>query len=688
MKCGPWRAKIDLVTGMSARIDRVTKRAFGRCLSDFRLESQNTLHGLLPAEERLLVKAAKGERLLSADTLPSDPNDENRVRGGFVRFLCLGGDEEAPVHERGIMLSGAFIEADIDLMGVSTPHSIRLHKCNIAGEFHGNDAHFGRLSLHGCRIKAITCIRTNINGSVALDRHFVAEGQVSFQGARIGGELNCTGGTFLNKGRTALRCNGAKIGDDVILEGIFVAGGEVNFLGANIGGQLRCSNGKFHNRGKTALLFDGSRIGGDVFLDEGFTSDGAVRFLGSQINGKLKCSAGKFYNKGHVSILFDEAKISGDALLDEDGFISEGEVSFNGAEIGGALKCSKGKFFNKNNVALSGGGAKFNRGIYINDGFLADGAVRFPAAEVGRQLNCSDGTFACKEGYALHCDRAIVNGAVYLRQFAADGTIRFSGTTIRGGLFLYPKNIDNAGYNIDLRYANSNVIADDPQQLPQGIRVCLNGFVYEQLGNNSPTDAQSRKNWLLREPGPRFYPQPYEQLAKVLREMGHEEDAREIARFKQERVWKLRVETAPWYYRPWVELTRESWGLFCGYGYKPHRLLAALAFLWGACALVYYWGAVHGAFVPADANIWLDRGLAEQCRPNKWVACEDKVPEMTAFSPLVYSADVLQPVVNLGQRSTWSPTSWIQYLVWLESALGTLGVLVFGAIVSGLIKRD
>jgi heme A synthase len=61
---------------------------------------------------------------------------------------------------------------------------------------------------------------------------------------------------------------------------------------------------------------------------------------------------------------------------------------------------------------------------------------------------------------------------------------------------------------------------------------------------------------------------------------------------------------------------------------------------------------------------------------------------MTAFSPLVYSADVLQPVVNLGQRSTWSPTSWIQYLVWLESALGTLGVLVFGAIVSGLIKRD
>jgi hypothetical protein len=44
--------------------------------------------------------------MLSADT---------KIDAGFVRFLTLGGDESAPVHENGVHLQGAWLEGVLDL---------------------------------------------------------------------------------------------------------------------------------------------------------------------------------------------------------------------------------------------------------------------------------------------------------------------------------------------------------------------------------------------------------------------------------------------------------------------------------------------------------------------------------------------------------------------------------------------
>jgi hypothetical protein len=44
---------------------------------------------------------------------PADP--EIHVRAGFLRFLALGGDEGAPVHEKGVQLKGAYVDGEFDL---------------------------------------------------------------------------------------------------------------------------------------------------------------------------------------------------------------------------------------------------------------------------------------------------------------------------------------------------------------------------------------------------------------------------------------------------------------------------------------------------------------------------------------------------------------------------------------------
>ena len=81
------------------------KRAFGRSLADFRIDGATTPNGLHPAEERLLDCAARGKECDIALGSPrEEAAPENTVRGAFLRFLLLGGDEDAPVHEKGVIL--------------------------------------------------------------------------------------------------------------------------------------------------------------------------------------------------------------------------------------------------------------------------------------------------------------------------------------------------------------------------------------------------------------------------------------------------------------------------------------------------------------------------------------------------------------------------------------------------------
>jgi hypothetical protein len=109
---------------------------------------------------------------------------------------------------------------------------------------------------------------------------------------------------------------------------------------------------------------------------------------------------------------------------------------------------------------------------------------------------------------------------------------------------------------------------------------------------------------------------------------------------------------------------------------------------------------------------------AKKC--DNWVRCS-AVKKLIPFNALVYSADVLIPVIDLKQRVTWAPMAkrlpiqlphfgtisvprlgaiqldlgtvnlphWtVRALVWAENILGSFGILLYGALISGVIKRD
>src|SRR3546814_8768674 len=55
----------------------------------------------------------------------------NRVRAAFVRCLALGGDEQAPVHENGVELQGAWLVGSLNLATTKTPYALYLNYCRI-----------------------------------------------------------------------------------------------------------------------------------------------------------------------------------------------------------------------------------------------------------------------------------------------------------------------------------------------------------------------------------------------------------------------------------------------------------------------------------------------------------------------------------------------------------------------------
>ena len=84
--------------------------------------------------------------------------------------------------------------------------------------------------------------------------------------------------------------------------------------------------------------------------------------------------------------------------------------------------------------------------------------------------------------------------------------------------------------------------------------------------------------------------------------------------------------------------------------------------------------------------MWASDDLRKNCARN-WTTC-DKVADV-AFNALTYSADMLLPVIDLKQRSTWiALPGWTRGLTWVENVLGSVCVLLLGAILSGLVKRD
>ena len=144
---------------------------------------------------------------------------------------------------------------------------------------------------------ALVAAYANIGGNVDLhaseNHHFEATGQVSLLGTRVGGTLNCQGARIVDASGWALTVVNADIGGDVLMRTSeseaggkqhFEAEGVVTFNGTKIGRNLELTNAVLKSS-YWALVLDTARVEGQLLAKDN-TIDGAVSLQGARI-GRL-----------------------------------------------------------------------------------------------------------------------------------------------------------------------------------------------------------------------------------------------------------------------------------------------------------------------------------------------------------------------------------------------------------------
>ncbi len=447
---------------------------------------------------------------------------------------------------------------------------------------------------------------------------------------------------------------------------------------------------------REALSADGLKATRGVFIRNA-TANGAVRFVGARLGGDLDCTDATFEGVSDgVAFSADGLEAEGSAFL--RGATAKGAVRLVGAKLGGDLSCTGAGF-----EAIAGGFAlAVDRLEAKGGGYLSDvstkGAVRLVGAKLGGNLSCNGARFEAAGERGLLLDGARVEGAFFWRGVAG----------IEGSL--------------DLTGARFGVLIDDTDSWPGAGDLLLNRCRYGAI-LGGPVDAASRLEWLaLQRPervGQDFWPQPYEHLAKVFREMGHRGDARRVLIRKEELQRQAARRRSPWYSSCWSVFWDRILGWTIRYGYEPWWALVPLAVAWLLGILVYLGAYDAGAFKPNSAFV---------LRAPEWVLCTDKPgtlstlqfeehrkrvqgesyehqlacfeaqPEAASFPEFNawwYSADVLIPLVSLELQEYWLPDedhpsiwAWARVVHWVQIVLGWALSLLAVAGFSGLIKSD
>lgn len=557
---------------------------------------------LSDAEEELFRAAQEGRSAsaLSRDKRENNPSDavnwdaDRVVRAKCISWVCTDPQASALVSYRGLELQGMRIDGWLDLGSADIQFPFWAWKCAFSEDISLQDAQLRGFSLLDCRIKG-------------------------------------------------LNANGASIEDDVFVRGGCKTEGEVDLLGAKIGGNLDCSGAQFSNVGGLALIASGAQIRGPVFLSDGFKAEGEVNLVGTKIGGILDCKDAEFSNVKGMALNASAARVDGSVFL--RGSKAEGEVNLLRTAINGNLDCSGARFFNATGLALTVEGAQIESNVFLCDGFKAEGKVNLMGATI---------------------DTLLIRGVLEAKQ-----------TTF------------------DLRLTQVKTFWDDEKSWPGAGSLFLDGFRYERLYEDAPFEANKRKKWLSLQPRDRFRPQPYEQLAAVLRQMGHERDARQVMIEKnRERARLTRFRQQGWW---WYNLL----GRLIGYGYAPWRAFAMSLGMILLGYFLFYLGSTHDLISPAN-----DYAYAKA--PNGQVILEDggkKISEeYPVFHSFYYSLESFTPLLKLDQSAHWRPNAnhgaeiplfrfWaprtgelLRYYLYFHIAAGWVLTSLWVGAITGLVK--
>jgi hypothetical protein len=418
-----------------------------------------------------------------------------------------------------------------------------------------------------------------------------------------------------------------------------------------------------------------------LVLGNGFHAAGRVTLSGAKI-GLLSATAGHFRYSPEPNDYFPAfrtaldltgAQIKGLVLMDR-GFESQGAVVLIRVAIGGDLFCASGRFINPARMAIGAIGAEIGGSVYlvgepsprgVTRPFEANGLLNFESARV-------------QGGFDVDGARLIGNMPPW-----SYGGLDGVDLEVRSGFIWRRVSLEN-GAQLMLRDASVGIVVDQEHAWPPPGKLLIDGVVYSAFDahpGDAPWDARTRLRWLALQP-PGFHPQPYRQLAKVLRESGDEPGAIQVLIAEQDARYRE------------FGLLRRFAGAFLkatiGYGYRPLRTIG-----WSLLVVLFGWSVVWTA---------KRAGVMRATWPEN--APSSSEPDYEDLHPFLYSLDVFLPFVNLHQEHYWWPDSknsgqcalfgyqfrlsgsLVRYYLWLQVISGWLLSAILVAGLTGLMRNE
>jgi hypothetical protein len=255
------------------------------------------------------------------------------------------------------------------------------------------------------------------------------------------------------------------------------------------------------------------------------------------------------------------ATVMGPAYL-RRGAIFESELDLVNATIDRSLDMSGSRFARP--VSLDS--ATVKGGTFLRRGAIFEDALDLTGASIGSDLDLSDASFA--------------------------STVRLTNARIGAELRLGSKDQPPArwgGGPLILRNTHCASLQDrwpttkEPEAPSWPAEIDLEGFTYDLLGGlfgggGGPADMRARPSssyaaWLERDRP--FSPQPYEQLAKVLRASGEPGKANDILYAARERQRRDYRDAGKW--GKWLGMSVLKWAIGYGFGRRYFRALGWVA---------------------------------------------------------------------------------------------------------------
>ena len=529
-------------------------------------------------------------------TNPASFDEHHVLSQQFLRALVSSPPVNAGFHKPDTMICNAHIKDLVYLDDVYSNCGLRFNFCRFeqGGDFNRLTV-LGKMQLTGVVSKGpIRASSMSIDGDLVL----------SF-GCSSQGRISPTGETRLS----------------VIP---FIAEGEVIIRDAIIGGAVIMNKASF----LSGLVADRMKTGRSLMCDHGFCLKGDMRLIAAEIGGSVAFGLGSVTG----ALEADRVKVTSELRLGNNFSVGK-DVRLSGAKFGGDI------IFSGVNIksSLIADGIETPANLYLDRGFKVEGEAQIVDAKIGGSLSFREASLMG----TLNAERIEAGREVHLRQMRRLGATNLSGAKVSGNLQLSGSSIHGeinlTGARIEGALELSQTAGSEPtwgedaglilrnvtcgalagslaafRRVREGKakkehfpKLDLVGLRYANLGGLQAkqkdtlagvTDANELIAFLEAGAGEgaTFTPGPYQQLARELRDTGHESMADKImiAMKRHERVCSPH----------WRKIGLCFADEFSRFGYCNHRALAWFGFVvMGSCAVGL---CLNGAVFTPTAEGW------------------------------------------------------------------------------------